>query len=60
MSEQKAKELLGEVEAAAAALDAAKAHRDTAIRKAVKAGVPITHIAKSANLSREWIYRLTR
>lgn len=53
-------EALDEVESAAAALTAAKARRDTAIRKAVKVGAPISRIAKAADLSREWIYRLTR
>lgn len=52
--------LLAAVERATEKREAARTQQVVAIRAAVAAGVPVTHIARAANLSREHIYRLTR
>ena len=57
-SEQVQRELLAAVEKATKAEVLARERRIAAIRAAVDAGVPVTHIARSAGLSRKHVYRL--
>lgn len=46
------------VEALEVKLLRAKRSRNKAIRAAVAANVPVTRIAESAHLSRDWIYKI--
>lgn len=50
--------VLDDIAAAARGIEEAIEHRDTLIRQAFDAGVPKTHIAKAAGLSRERIYQI--
>lgn len=52
--------LLAAVERATEKRESARFEQLGAIRAAADAGLPITHIAKSASMSREYIYKLTR
>ena len=53
-----ARTLLEAVERESRAESSARDRRVAAIRAAVGAGIPITHIARSAGLSRKHVYRL--
>lgn len=57
-SDQVQRELLAAVEKATRAEASARERRVAAIRAAVDAGVPVTHIASSSGLSRTHIYRM--
>lgn len=51
-------ELLSAVADAAARRESADAERTAAILAAYAAGVPVTHIASSAGLSRQYVHRI--
>ncbi|MCK0441119.1 hypothetical protein MUG78_17100 [Gordonia alkaliphila] len=53
-------DLLAAVEHATRRRESARAEQLAAIRAAVEAGLPITHVARAAGMSRENIYRLIR
>ena len=59
-SEKVQQMLLAAVEKESKAEPAARKRRVAAMKAAAAAGVPITHIARSADLSREHVYRLIR
>ena len=50
--------LLMAVSKAAKKIETGRAERLAAIREAAEAGVPISHIAQAADLSRKYIYSL--
>ncbi len=60
MDDQTARRLLREVRRTAAALDTAKAERNTAIVAAMEAGIARAEIAKAATLSTQRLKQIRR
>lgn len=60
MDDMTARRLLREVRRTAAALDTAKAERNTAIVAAMEAGIPRAEIAKAATLSTQRLKQIRR
>ncbi|MFE3229361.1 hypothetical protein [Nocardia sp. NPDC059228] len=57
-TESAAPSILDDIATAADAIEASIDQRDALIRRAIADGVPRTHIAKAARLSRERIYQI--